>query len=121
MILRIWRTEVQTGRATDYEHFAMTRSLPMFRRQSGCRGVLLAEHSGERIAITLWEDQEAVARLEESADYLQTVRALLDSGILQGDQATRVYGAAAGFLDPQMPLIGSPTSQLLRPEDDSVQ
>jgi len=109
MIARIWRTGLRAERAADYEQFATTRSLPMFRRQDGCLGVLFAEGSGEGIVITLWDSIEAVARLDKSAEYHQTAAALSDSGVLDGDQTVRMYWVTGGFLDPQVPLVDDRT------------
>jgi len=38
MIIRIWRTEIQTAHMAEYEKFAQERSLPMFRKQQGFLG-----------------------------------------------------------------------------------
>jgi heme-degrading monooxygenase HmoA len=108
MIMRIWRTRVRTGRDAEYEHFASTRSLPMFRRRAGCLGVLLARDSDERIVVTMWDGPNAVAQLEESADYRQTAAELYNSDILQDNQTIHVYRITDGFLDPQMRWLGSP-------------
>lgn len=102
MIVRIWRTDVRPERVNEYEQFATTRSLPMFRRQGGCLGVLFAEESGERIVISFWDGPEAIDRLGESADYRQTVEALSSSGILDGGQSVRVYDVTGGFVDPSV-------------------
>jgi heme-degrading monooxygenase HmoA len=105
VIVRVWRTAVRAERAGDYERFATTRSLPMFRRQDGCLGVLFAEDSGERIVITLWDRLETVAGLDQSSDYQLTTRALFDSGILDGEQTINVYTFAGGFLSGRLPLL----------------
>jgi hypothetical protein len=45
MIARLWRTQVDLTRLVEYEQFAETRSLPMFRQQRGFLGVFfLREH-----------------------------------------------------------------------------
>jgi hypothetical protein len=90
---------VRPERVNEYEQFATTRSLPMFRRQDGCLGVLFAEEAADRIVITLWEGPEAVDRLAKSADYRQTVEALSSTGILEGEQSVRIYNVTGGFAD----------------------
>ena len=63
MKCRIWRTGVVPGRFEEYERFAREISLPMFRSQAGYRGVMMAGDGPERIVITLWEDDDAIAAI----------------------------------------------------------
>ncbi|GAA1114894.1 hypothetical protein GCM10009630_10360 [Kribbella jejuensis] len=100
MIVRIWRTGVRADRVSDYEQFARTRSLPMFRRREGCLGVLFAADAGERIVITLWDGPESVDRLAESTEYRETVDALSATGILEGEQSVQVFNSTGGFVEP---------------------
>ena len=59
MIMRIWRTQVDVTRATEYERFATEQSLPMFRAHRGFSGLLFGRHGADCIVITLWEDDAA--------------------------------------------------------------
>jgi heme-degrading monooxygenase HmoA len=40
------------------DEFAHTRSLPMFERHDGIRGVRFATAGDERVVITLWRDRD---------------------------------------------------------------
>ena len=62
--------------APEYEEFARTISLPMFRRHHGFLGVLFTGTGAERAVITLWSYQPAAVALDASADYQATVRAI---------------------------------------------
>jgi heme-degrading monooxygenase HmoA len=99
VIVRIWRTRIDPARAEDYERFARERSLPMFRTQAGFRGVLFASgEETERVVLSFWEDAGAVAALEHSPSYGETVDALLATGILTGDQTVEVLNVDGGEL-----------------------
>jgi heme-degrading monooxygenase HmoA len=90
LIARIWRTGLDESRADEYDEFARTRSLPMFERHNGFRGVLLAAASEERVVITLWRDREAAGALERSSAYLATVQAIEAAGFLRPLQRVEV-------------------------------
>ncbi|MCP3805003.1 antibiotic biosynthesis monooxygenase [Allokutzneria sp. A3M-2-11 16] len=83
-VLRQWRTHVDEARADEYERFARERSLPMFREHDGLIGVLFAREGTECVVITLWENAEAVRRLEESSLYQRTVAEISAAGFLTG-------------------------------------
>jgi heme-degrading monooxygenase HmoA len=97
VIVRIWRTRVDPARADEYERFAHERSLPMFRRQAGFRGVLFAAgDETERVVLSFWENADAVEALGRSPTYRETVDALLASGILTGEQTVEVLDVRGG-------------------------
>jgi heme-degrading monooxygenase HmoA len=97
VIVRIWRTGIHQARAEDYDRFTRERSLPMFRSQAGFRGVLFAAgRDAERVVLSFWEDGVAVAALDQSPSYLETVDALLASGILSGPQSVEVLTVRGG-------------------------
>jgi heme-degrading monooxygenase HmoA len=99
VIVRIWRTRIDPARAAEYERFAEERSLPMFRAQSGFRGVLFtAAAENSRAVISFWEDQEAVELLDRSDSYRQTASALGSTGILRGDQTVELLNVTGGDL-----------------------
>jgi heme-degrading monooxygenase HmoA len=99
VIVRIWRTGIDPGRAEEYERFARERSLPMFRSQAGFRGVLFASaDETERVVLSFWEDAGAAAALGESPRYRETADALLASGILTGEQTVEVLDVRGGEL-----------------------
>lgn len=99
MIVRIWRTGIDAVRAEEYERFARERSLPMFRAQTGFRGVLFASGGEtERVVLSFWDDLGALAALDDSPSYRETVAALLATGILTGDQSVEVLDVQGGDL-----------------------
>ena len=84
MIMRIWRTQVDVTRATEYERFATEQSLPMFRAHQGFSGLLFGRHGADCIVITLWEDDAAADALEDSPRYRDTVARISATGFLTG-------------------------------------
>lgn len=82
--MRIWRTQVDVTRATEYEQFATEQSLPMFRAHRGLSGVLFGRHGADCIVITLWEDDAAADALEDSPRYRDTVARISTTGFLTG-------------------------------------
>ena len=98
MIARIWRTGVEPTRVGEYERFAVEQSLPMFRQHRGCLGVLFGRASSNCAVITLWDDLEAIAALENSDSYLGTVARIMETGFLSGDQSVEVLDVHGGEL-----------------------
>jgi heme-degrading monooxygenase HmoA len=99
MKCRIWFTQVVPGRFEEYERFAREISLPMFQSQTGYRGVLMAGDGSERLVITLWESDEAIAALDTSPTYKDTVSKIVATGFLTGDQSVEVYDTHLSDLD----------------------
>lgn len=108
MIARTWHARLSPGREADYDAFAATRSLPMFRRLPGCRGVLFLGEGLERRVLSLWTTREAMDALAGNADYLAVSGQLAESGILASAgpvtwepvrDAAIIPGAADGFDD----------------------
>lgn len=91
MIMRIWRTQVDVARATEYERFAAEQSLPMFRAHRGFSGVLFGRHGADCIVITLWEDDAAADALEDSPRYRDTVGRITTTGFLTGPSRTERF------------------------------
>lgn len=101
MLLRIWRTGVDPHRWSEYARFEREHSLPMFRQQPGCRGVLFvrsSEGSGAA-ACSFWDDQEAIDQLAKSPTYQATVGRLRGTGLLTGTQSVEVFKVAGGALE----------------------
>lgn len=100
MLVRIWRTEVDASRWAEYEEFEQKRSAPMFRAQPGCRGVLFLR-TGEAgaAALTFWSDRPAIDALNSSVTYLDTVKALVATGLLRGGQSVEILTLAGGWVD----------------------
>jgi heme-degrading monooxygenase HmoA len=99
LVARIWRTGLDRSRADEYDDFARTRSLPMFERHDGFRGVLFATAGDERVVITLWRDRAAAAALEHSRDYRATVRAIEATGFLRPPQRVELLDVQRARVD----------------------
>ncbi|GAA4960369.1 antibiotic biosynthesis monooxygenase family protein [Actinoplanes utahensis] len=84
MIMRMWRTQVDEGRAAEYERFAAEESLPMFSSQPGFLGLLFGREGAECVVVTLWEDHAAADALEASPGYRETVARISAAGFLRG-------------------------------------
>jgi len=100
MLLRIWRTGVDPARWPEYEHFEQEYSLPMFRQQPGCLGVLFVRAGDGKgaAACSFWDDQQ-IGRLRNSPTSQGTVARLVATGLLTGEQSVEVYQVAGGGLD----------------------
>lgn len=115
MLIRIWRTGIDTARLAEYATFEREQSLPMFQRQPGLLGVLFLREGDDRAAaLTIWEDEGAVQALDSSASYASTVTLLLSAGLLKGEQSVEVFGCAGGHIDAEA-LITALGSTELRP------
>ncbi len=98
MIVRIWRTQVDSSRVSEYELFEREQSLPMFQKQVGLVGVLLTRTGKECAALTMWENVQAVTALSTSESYQQTVRRLEATGLLKAEQSAEVFDIKGGFI-----------------------
>jgi len=93
LLARIWHTEIDPGRADDYERFARQVSLPMFEAQPGFAGVLMLRDGARCQVITLWESSEAIDALNSSPTYRATVERILAEGFLRGEQHVETLDA----------------------------
>lgn len=100
LVVRTWRTGIDESRASEYEDFALSISLPMFRRHVGFLGVLFAGTGSERAVITLWTDQSAAAALDASTDYQATVEAIEATGFLQPPQQLELLPVHSAWTEP---------------------
>jgi heme-degrading monooxygenase HmoA len=107
MIVRIWRTRIDPRRAGDYRKFAQTKSLPMFRAQQGFAGVLFTAQGERRAVITLWRDMQAVASLDTSQSYKETVAEIELTGFLQGAGVVETFELEGGFLEERALASGA--------------
>ncbi len=98
-VVRIWRTGLDESRSTEYEDFARSISLPMFRRHNGFLGALFAGSGTERIVMTLWSGRAAAAALDASADYQATVRAIEATGFLRPPQRVEVLDVHSSWTE----------------------
>jgi heme-degrading monooxygenase HmoA len=102
MLFRIWHTGVDPQRWPEYARFEREHSLPMFRQQAGCYGVVFVrtvDGSGAA-ACTFWQDRDAIERLATSRTYQATVARLQATGLLTGTQHVEVFDVATGALNP---------------------
>jgi heme-degrading monooxygenase HmoA len=96
-VVRIWRTGIDPDRESEYEAFARTRSLPMFRAHRGFVGVLFARRGAERIVVTLWDSAANARALAQSPAYGATVAEITATGFLRGKQSLEVLDLEAFF------------------------
>jgi heme-degrading monooxygenase HmoA len=82
---------VDEARAGEYEIFARTVSLPMFRSQQGYVGVIMARQEKTCVVMSFWESNDDINRLDMSATYKDTVGQILSMGFLHGEQTTEIF------------------------------
>lgn len=98
MIVRVWTVGIVNGMSDKLEKFANEISLPMFRKLPGCLGVFFTRNENVCATITVWDSEESIKALDSSSTYKSVVRAIEESGILEGDHVTEVYCSYGGFL-----------------------
>ena len=101
-LLRIWTVGIADGKNKELEAFANNVSAPMFKNAHGCMGVLFAQAGDECKTITIWDNPESVAALNDSPAYKTVVAAIEDSGILSGEHHTEVLELYGGFATTQL-------------------
>lgn len=102
MIVRIWKVGIQSGKKQALEKFAKEISLPMFRSQAGCLGVLFTYKDDICATVTLWNNQASINQLEQSSIYQEVVEKIENSGILEGNHETEVFYSYGGFLNAEV-------------------
>lgn len=90
MIARTWRTRINERAAGDYDDFVRSKSMSMFRGQTGFLAALFISDQAERFVVTIWRDRSNVDALDDSPSYVETVRQLEATGILVGTSTVRV-------------------------------
>ena len=90
-VVRVWRTKIDPARASEYDVFARTKSVPMFRAQPGFKGVFFASDGSHRAVVTLWRDRAAVEALARSTTYHATVAEIEATGFLSGESSVELY------------------------------
>src|SRR5437764_13344844 len=98
-VARVWRTKVDQRRADEDRRFAEDQSLPMFRAHEGFIGVVFGEAGDERVVITLWTAPEAVAALDSSPLYRETVERIEATGFIVGPSTIEVFEVGGGVID----------------------
>lgn len=98
MIIRLWTTGIDPAKAAEYDAFADSRSLAMFKALEGCLGVVFVRSGGRGYVFSLWKDASCIEALEESALYRSTVRDITAAGFLEGPQTAELVSLTGGFL-----------------------
>ena len=98
MLVRVWTVDIKKEKIKELEEFANSISLPMFRKQEGCLGVLFTKNSQEASTITFWENQESIDKLATSVSYQNVVKQIEESGILAGNHKSETYEEYGGFI-----------------------
>jgi heme-degrading monooxygenase HmoA len=93
LIGRIWHTEIDPDRAEEYEKFAREVSLPMVKAQPGFAAALMLRNGASCRVITVWTSHEAIAALDGSPSYRETVERILAEGFIRGEQSVELFGA----------------------------
>ena len=99
MLVRVWTVDIKKDKIKELEVFANSISLPMFRKQEGCLGVLFTKNSHEASTITFWDSQESIDKLATSVSYQDVVKEIEDSGILAGNHRSETYKEYGGFME----------------------
>lgn len=98
MIVRLWTTRVAKDRIAEYEENERSRSVPMFRKQPGCLGVMFLRSSENCFALSFWKDLDSVEGLKTSTSYLEASAFYSKSGMLVGEPSLEVFEVSGGFL-----------------------
>ncbi|MGE7368349.1 antibiotic biosynthesis monooxygenase family protein [Neorhizobium sp. NPDC001467] len=90
MIARTWKATLDLARVDEYEEFARSVSLPMFRQQPGYVGVVMSRSGSTCLVTSFWRSMDDVEMLERSASYQEVVRGILSAGFLTDTKAAEV-------------------------------
>ena len=99
MLVRTWKVHILKNRITDLKHFARTESLPMFKKQAGCLGVMFTLSGNLCATTTIWKDMESIVALKTSPTYNETVKKIVATGMLEGEQSVEIFDCFGGFLE----------------------
>ena len=102
MVIRLWVTGLVPSKVKEYDEFANSRSLSMFKSLDGCLGVIFLR-SGERgYVVSFWWDMASIDALKTSALYKATVADISVAGFLSEPQTVEILDATGGFLSPDV-------------------
>jgi len=93
MLQRVWRCTIDPDRASEYEDFARRISMPMFRRQRGYRGCIMARRDPHCEVLTLWDDEAAIQALDTSHSYNAAVAKIRIAGFVVEELGTTILAA----------------------------
>lgn len=102
MIIRLWVTGLVPSRVKEYDEFANSRSLRMFKSLEDCLGVIFLR-SGERgYVVSFWRDLASIDALKTSELYKATVADISATGFLCDPQTVEILDATGGFVSPEV-------------------
>jgi heme-degrading monooxygenase HmoA len=101
MVLRLWAAGLDAARLTEYDAFANSRSLAMFKALEGCLGVIFLRSDVRGYVLSFWRDMASIEALEYSELYRSTVRNILAVGFLEEPQTTELVNLTGGFLSEE--------------------
>jgi hypothetical protein len=96
MIVRVWSTAYAPGRIEDFIAFGRDRLEPLFHSFGGCCACFFTYDAMEWRTITFWRDQAALDAAKETPIYREMLTDLVGSGLLIGDQRTKMMTYAGG-------------------------
>lgn len=99
MLIRTWKVHIHKDKIGELKHFAKTKSLPMFKEQTGCLGVLFTLDGNLCNTTTLWRDRESIEMLKTSITYNDTVEKIVATGMLEGESTVEIFDCFGGFLE----------------------
>lgn len=102
MIVRMWTASVAEDRITDYERFAATESLAMFKSQRGNLGVFFTRRESTCTVVSLWDSDAAIEALTASPTYERTVRRIMATGFIVGVATTTTWECHGGWISPAL-------------------
>lgn len=114
MIARLWVTGLDPDKAAEYDAFANSRSLLMFRSLDGCLGVIFVRSGDRGYVLSLWRDAASVEALEHSELYRSTVNDIKGAGFLEEPQTTELVSLTGGFLSAEASVELSSFADQLR-------
>ena len=99
MLIRTWRTAIDYERVDEFEQFAHSYSLPMFKNQPGCLGAVFSRTGADTTTFSFWEDRESIDQLTSSPSYQETVERIKATGLLRGESEVKIYPIFGGKLE----------------------
>jgi hypothetical protein len=105
MIVRLWTTGIISSKAAEYDGFASSRSLAMFKTLDGCLGVIFIRSDTKGYALSFWDNAASVEALADSELYQNTVSEIVAAGFLKEPQTSELVDVTGGFLLGDVPSV----------------
>ncbi|MCG8690623.1 MAG: hypothetical protein MI806_05395 [Minwuiales bacterium] len=100
MLVRIWRTSFDVSRKNKLVDYATGTSLPVLSSRPGNRGVIFYSDGDQWTTLTVWENRQAIDRLDDDPEYARIVDGIMALGVLGNDQDTAVFAYEGGAFGP---------------------